>query len=113
MLNLRDIATSGFALSVVFHLVTGVSLALVHFKQKSEEAKIAIETIFDSERLPEEFTRELNSDTEVSETLNITPGGGSVTGAVVASMSGGGGGNGGGGGLGGTGVATGKIDASG
>ena len=111
MLKLRGIATSGFALSVVFHLVTGVSLALVHFQQKSEEAKISIETIFDSERQPEEFTRDLNSDTEVSETLNITPGGGSVTGAVVASMSGGGGG--GGGGAGGTGVATGKIDASG
>ena len=111
MLKLRAAIFSGLGLSVTFHLVTGVALALVHFQQKAAEAnKISIETIFDSERQPEEFTRELNTDTEVSETLNITPGGGSVTGAVVASMSGGGGG---GGGAGGTGAASGKIDGSG
>ena len=111
MLRLRGILTSGIGLSVVFHLITGVSLAFVHFQQQAEQAKISIETIFDSERQPEEFTRELNTDTEVSETLNITPGGGSVNGAVVASSGGGGGG--GGGGAGGTGVASGKIDSSG
>src|SRR5579863_1427976 len=104
MLKLRGAIFSGFGLSVVLHLVTGVALAFVHFAQKSEEAKISIETILNEEREPEEFTRDLNSDTEVSETLNITPGGGSVTGAAVASMSGGGGG---GGGAGGTGVASG------
>lgn len=111
MFKFRGVEYSGLALSVVFHMVTGVSLAFIHFQQQSVEAKISIETIFDSERQPEEFTRELNADTEVAETLNITPGGGSVTGAVVASTSGGGGG--GGGGAGGTGTASGKIDSSG
>ena len=111
MFKFRGVEFSGLALSVVIHMVTGVSLAFVHFQQQSDDSKVSIETIFDSERLPEEFTRDLNSDTEVSETLNITPGGGSVTGAVVASMSGGGGG--GAGGAGGTGMASGKIDSSG
>ncbi|HEY2249638.1 MAG TPA: vWA domain-containing protein, partial [Planctomycetaceae bacterium] len=111
MLKFRGALFSGFGLSVAFHLITGVALAFVHFQQQAEQSKISIETILNEEREPEEFTRDLNSDTEVSETLNITPGGGSVSGAVVASMSGGGGG--GGGGAGGTGVASGKIDSSG
>ncbi len=112
MLRIRSALFSGFGLSVILHLITGVSLAFIHFQQELKESKISIETILNEEREPEEFTRDLNSDTEVSETLNITPGGGSVSGALVASTSGGGGG-GGGGGAGGTGAASGKIDASG
>jgi von Willebrand factor type A domain len=113
MLKFRGIELSGLVLSLVFHAVTGVALAFFHFQQQSEDLKLSIETIFDAERQPEEFTRELNSDTEVSETLNITPGGGGAASAVAASISSGGGGGGGGGGAGGSGVASGKIDSSG
>ena len=110
MLNLRGIKISGLALSLLLHTITGVSLAFFHFRQQAADLTTALETLFDSERLTDEFTRDLNSDVEVAETLNITPGGGSLEGSVTGSVGGGGGG---GGGTGGFGVATGKIDGSG
>ncbi|MBI3862054.1 MAG: VWA domain-containing protein [Planctomycetia bacterium] len=114
MLKFRGVELSGVILSLGLHLVTGVTLAFFHFQHQADDLKLAIETIFDSDRAPEEFTRDLNSDTEVSETLNIVPGG-SVSGSVSAAMSAGGGGSGGGGsgGGGGGGGVAGKIDASG
>src|SRR5260221_674927 len=110
MFNFRGIKISGLALSLVLHTVTGVSLAFFHFRHQAADLTTALETLFDSERQTDEFTRELNSDVEVAETLNITPGGGSLEGTLTGSVGGGGGG---GGGTGGLGVATGKIDGSG
>ncbi len=110
MLKLRGIELSGLALSLVLHLATGVSLAFFHFRHQAENLNLSIETIFDSERPPDDFTKELNTDTEVAETLNIVPGGGSLNGAVIGSIAGGGGG---GGGTGGFGVAQSKIHGSG
>jgi len=111
MLKLRGIELSGLALSLVFHSITGVALALFHFSHQVENLAASIETVLAEDRPPDEFTKELNSDTEVAETMNIVPGGGSPDGSVTGSVGGGGGG--GGGGLGGVGVAQGKIDGSG
>lgn len=110
MLKMRGIELSGLALSLIFHLVGGVALAFFHFSNQIENLALSIETLVTSDRPPDEFTKELNSDTEVAETLNIVPGGGSVDGSLTGSAGGGGGG---GGGFGGTGVAQGKITGSG
>jgi hypothetical protein len=110
MLKFRGIQISGLALSLLLHTITGVSLAFFHFRNQAADLSASIESIFDSERQADDFTKELNSDVEVAETLNIVPGGGSVDGALTGSIGGGGGG---GGGIGGFGVATGKIDGSG
>jgi hypothetical protein len=112
MLKLRGIKISGLALSLVLHTITGVSLAFFHFRHQAADLTASIESIFDSERQADEFTKDLNSDVEVAETLNIVPGGGSVDGSLTGSVGGSGGG-GGGGGAGGFGVATSKIDGSG
>jgi hypothetical protein len=110
MLKLRGIKISGLALSLVLHSVTGVALAFFHFRHQAADLAASIESILDSDRLTDDFTKELNSDTEVAETLNIVPGGGSVDGSLTGSVGGGGGG---GGGTGGFGVAQSKIDGSG
>src|SRR5262245_35935696 len=111
MLKLRGIKISGLALSLVLHSVTGVALAFFHFRHQAADLAASIESILDTDRLTDEFTKELNSDTEVAETLNIVPGGGSVDGSLTGSVGGGGGG--GGDGTGGFGVAHSKIDGSG
>jgi hypothetical protein len=113
MFKFRGVELSGVILSLGLHLVTGVTLAFFHFQHQSEDLQLSIETVLDTERSAEEFTRELNSDTEVSETLNIVPGG-NVSASVSAAMStGGGGSGGGGGGSGGGGGVGSKIEASG
>lgn len=111
MLRFRGIELSGLALSLVAHTLTGATLAFFHFSHTPPDLNLSIETIFDADRATDEFTRDLNSDTEVAETLNIVPGGGSVNGVASASVIGGGGS--GGGGSGGVGVSQGKIDGSG
>ena len=94
MFNLRRVEMNGFLLSLGLHLITGVTLAFFHLHAQIDNPKLLIESVLDSERTEEEFTRDLNSDTEVSETLNIVPGG-QVTGSVSAALSTGGGGSGG------------------
>ncbi|MBS0262744.1 MAG: VWA domain-containing protein, partial [Planctomycetes bacterium] len=118
MLKFRGVELSGFILSLGLHLITGVTLAFFHFQHQQEDLKLSIETVLDTERTPEEFTRDLNSDTEVSETMNIVPGGPTNSAASIvinAGTSGGGGGGvgGTGGGGGGGGGVAGKIEASG
>ena len=121
MFNLRRVEYSGLILSLGFHLVTGVTLAFIHLQHQIESPKMLIETVLDGERTAEEFTRDLNSDTAVSETLNIVPGGQvssaqNVAQSVGGASDGGGGsgsGGGGGGGYGGSGNGVGsKLEGS-
>src|SRR5437667_3344477 len=102
MFKYRGIELSGLVLSLVLHTLTGASLAFFHFRHRPENLNLSIETLFDSERSAEEFTRELNTDIEVSETLNIVPGGGGGMASVSSALGGGGGGGAGGTGSGGT-----------
>ena len=74
MLKWRGIEMSGFALSLLLHCMTGVTLAFFHFQNKLDDQSVQIETVFDAEPSVEEFTRDLNQDTEVSETLNVVSG---------------------------------------
>ncbi|HLJ09743.1 MAG TPA: vWA domain-containing protein [Planctomycetaceae bacterium] len=113
MFKYRGIELTGLALSLIFHTLTGASLAFFHFRHRAEDLALAIEPVYDADRPAEEFTRELNSDTEVAETLNIVPGGGSLQAVGLAVGSGTGGGGGGTGGGGGFGVSDAKINGSG
>lgn len=87
LLQAREVPA--IAVSLLVHAVALVPLAWVHFSDQAETIKVAIETVFAEERPPEEFTKELNADTEVSETLSVVgTSGGMVTGAVGGSASG-------------------------
>lgn len=76
----------GFALSMALHVVAIVTLLFVHLQLPLDDLKIAVESLFSEERPPEEFTREISDNTEISETLNMVAGGANI--ANVASGSG-------------------------
>ncbi|MSR57312.1 MAG: VWA domain-containing protein [Planctomycetaceae bacterium] len=101
ILKLRELP--GFGVSLGLHLAAFLLLALVTISRQSENFNLAVESLFDTDRAQEEFTRELNVDTEVAETFNVMAGS-----AVIAAQSGGSGG-----GSGGLGVSQSRIDASG
>jgi hypothetical protein len=69
----------GLGVSLVLHVAIGIILAFIHFQIQAEDLGLAVESLFETERTPEEFTRELSADTEVSETLGLVSGGGIAT----------------------------------
>lgn len=77
----------GMVASLLVHLAILAPLAFYTMATSGDELKIAIETMFAEERPPEEFTRELSLDQQVSETLNVMEAGGAVTQAVGGSNS--------------------------
>ncbi len=97
-MRIRDLP--GLGVSLALHAAIGVALALIHFQIHAQDLSLAVESLFETERTPDEFTREMSADTQVSETLSIVPGGGAVGASAVA------------GGSGTAGVSQTKIDAS-
>ncbi|HTI50552.1 MAG TPA: vWA domain-containing protein [Planctomycetaceae bacterium] len=95
----------GVGISLALHATIAIALAFVHFRTQVADLSLAVESLFEAERTPEEFTKELGADTEVSETLSLISGGGGGIGSV--------GGMGGSGGSGGPSVSQTKIDTSG
>jgi hypothetical protein len=79
--------TGGMVASLLVHLAILGPLAFWTMVTQSDDLKIAIETMFAEERPPEEFTREMSLDQQVSETLNVMEAGGAVTQAVGGSNS--------------------------
>lgn len=63
-----------FIISLALHLGILIPLAWVTTQGQIEDLKVAIETYFEEDRPPEEFTKEMNKDTEVSETTNVIAG---------------------------------------
>ena len=66
---------SAFGVSLGIHAVLLGALATIYYDVLQEEPRIVLETIFDQERVQEEFSQELEYDTEIAETLNIVAGG--------------------------------------
>ena len=71
--------TGGMVASLLVHLAILGPLAFWTMVSQNDDLKIAIETMFAEERPPEEFTREMSLDQQVSETLNVMEAGGAVT----------------------------------
>ena len=63
-----------YIVSLALHLGVLIPLAYLHTSGQLEDAKVAIDTFFSEERPPEEFTKELNVDKVVAETMNVTAG---------------------------------------
>lgn len=75
-MRIRDLP--GVGVSLVLHLAAGVALAFLHFQIQAQDLSSTVESLFEAERTPDEFTRELSADTQVSETLNVVASGGGV-----------------------------------
>lgn len=82
----RKLLTGAIVLSGVAHVMILFLFALIQWGMIEKEP-ILIETVFSDEREQEEFSQELDLNTEVSENLNPIAGG-AVTGAVGASTGG-------------------------
>ena len=68
--------------SVVVHGGLLFALALIQMNLLQLQPEVLLETVFDDERVQEEFTRELESDTEIAETQNFMAGGAIATTAI-------------------------------
>lgn len=90
----------GLGVSLALHAAVGLALAFIHFHIQAQDLSLAVESLFETERTSDEFTRELSPDTQVSETLSIVSGGGAVSSGGL------------GGGSGTAGVSQAKIDGA-
>lgn len=77
----------GLGASLALHGAVAVVLAFIHFQIQAEDLGLAVESLFETERTPEEFTRELSADTEVSENLAVIAGGGIATSGGISGTS--------------------------
>ena len=81
---------SALVLSLVVHLATLAILALFTFATEGPDLSLAIESLFSEEdRGAEEFTQQLNTDTQIAETMNVVAGGATAAGAGTAGGGGG------------------------
>lgn len=72
--RLKRSELSALLLSAGVHVAVLLSLLFVTYRVQFDDVKIAIESLFTEERTPEEFTRELTQETEISETMNMSRG---------------------------------------
>lgn len=81
----RKLLIAAAGVSLVVHCVILVGFALIRYGLIDRE-QILIETVFSDERQQEEFSQELDLNTEVAESLNLVAGG-AITGAVGATTA--------------------------
>lgn len=77
----------GLGVSLALHGAIAIALAFIHFQIQAKDLGLAVESLFETERTPEEFTKELSADTEVSETLGLIAGGGIATSGGIGGTS--------------------------
>jgi hypothetical protein len=73
MSNLRNVYA--IVASLGLHVVLLAGMYVIKMKLIDEQPALAVDTVFDEERTPEQFTQELAVNPEVSENLNTVSGG--------------------------------------
>ena len=71
----RSASYSALGTSMVAHIILLGGLTFIHFELNDKLPEIVLETVFDDERQQEEFTKPLETDTEIAETQNFIAGG--------------------------------------
>ena len=71
----RSANFSAIGTSTVVHIALLGALGMIHYKLQETQPEVVLETVFDDEREQEEFTRDLETDTEIAETQNFLAGG--------------------------------------
>ena len=66
---------SALGTSIVVHGLLLGSLAVWTFKLQEDQPDVVLESVFDDERVQEEFTQDLETDQEIAETQNFVAGG--------------------------------------
>ena len=80
----RDIII-GMGISFLLHVVTLVALSFIVFKGPMDKLQMVLDSVFDQERVHEEFTQEVEQSTVAADTVNY------VAGSMAAGMTGTGG----------------------
>ncbi len=81
----------GWLISLGLHIVVLTSLTWVTMHVQVDDLRVAIETAFSEDRTAEEFTKELNVESQVAESLNVVSGGAATTTNPIPGGTGGGG----------------------
>jgi hypothetical protein len=76
----RDIGV-GIAISLTLHVVMLFALSMIVFQGPLEKLQMVLDSVFDDERIHEEFTQEVEQSTEAAETVNY------VAGSMAAGMT--------------------------
>ncbi|NQV23771.1 MAG: VWA domain-containing protein [Rhodopirellula sp.] len=71
----RSTSYSALGTSMVAHVILLGGLTFIHFELNDKLPEIVLETVFDDERQQEEFTKPLETETEIAETQNVIAGG--------------------------------------
>jgi hypothetical protein len=74
---------SAIGTSMVAHIVLLGGLTFIHYELNDKLPEIVLETVFDDERQQEEFTKPLETETEIAETQNV------IAGGAVSALAGG------------------------
>ncbi len=80
----RDIAV-GLVISLSLHVVMLFALSFIVFKGPLDQLQMVLDSVFDQERIHEEFTQEVEQSTEAAESVNY------AAGSMAAGMTGTGG----------------------
>jgi len=82
-MNFRNSEYTALGVSVGIHVLLLMVMALIKFTLMDDSGQVAVETIFTDEREQQEFTQELDLNTEISQTMSV------VSGATISTASGG------------------------
>ncbi len=82
-MNFRNSEYAALGVSVGIHVLLLLAMALIKFTLMDDSGQVAVETIFTDEREQQEFTQELDLNTEISQTMSV------VSGATISTASGG------------------------
>ena len=84
MFKLRRDILSGVGISLALHVVTLIVLSLIVLHGPLDKLQMVVDSVFDEERVQEEFTQEVEQSTEAAETVNY------VAGSMAAGINAGG-----------------------
>ncbi len=82
-MNYRTSEYTALGVSVGIHVLLLIAMALIKFTLMDDSGQVAVETVFTDERQQQEFTQELDINTEISESLSV------ISGATISTASGG------------------------
>jgi hypothetical protein len=71
----RSASFSALGTSIAVHIAVMIALYAIKQELDTGQPEVVLETVFDDEREQEEFTKELETETEIAETQNIMAGG--------------------------------------
>src|SRR5262245_22809780 len=79
---------SALGISLAVHLVLLGVMGALKMAVEQQSADVVVESVFNEERVQEQFSQDVDYDTAVSQTLSITGGGGGVVTGHIGAAAG-------------------------